>query len=824
MMFPNKLYRFIKITVSQTTNSTANGEFKFLKNNDQQSYVLYELKHVKSILMDDVNVQSYKLTSHHISVYEFQDKSKPHLSQYHYTAYFENRQDQQFRLHVYFDQNDQLTTAPVFAELQGNNEYISQSTTAVFAEMLYEFAMAHCAHFMGEMRTQFSADLNRLKQAYNKTEQFLAELSQDLQRNRASYLISLKQAISCLDKLSVLQDDLHYKATARFLKRLEQSMLLTPQELPKLLPSAEEKEQETNNSAQMPVGSQSLADTEKLWRQKEIANLCQLLVSQHHFDENLEFVKDLLRFKKPENLESLSSDQLEQTCLSLVRQAKQLIIEIEKYYSSTPKISFKTQLDIFNILNQLAQDLYRFIDSSKLTFPLSEVQHIQFLQCKVYEHGKKLLATLLIGNQFDLADKLIGFAKSLPDSLFKMALVKGDARLLDYLLTQGDFAINTYIVKDNLTPVLFCFYHHSATSSKVDCLSVLIKHKASIMVAARDGLPVAYHISQQESHPLYKALLANDKDYLGRPEFYKTLICYLNNHLKIAEINRILIDDMTRRNIEQYIQACKSRISKVSSRFSRIEGNAVGMTENLTVSALENIPASIPFLETMKMDADLQLLNKELSFYFTEWSKKLSGDQQYKLRVQKNKFEVGLQQLTKDFQTTEFAQSKPTIKSALQTQIDCLKLLIEIADVQATTKSANAGKKAIKQAKSKSIQLFSALKQKQQEFENLVLPPQPVGLLNRQYLRESSSIMAQLSEFMREHDAAEQEIVNSNLPEEEKQKKISDAMLKWVTKTSEGYNSLNELSRRNMSPADWAAVEREYEVCTEALSPPAPGK
>ncbi|HVY53777.1 MAG TPA: hypothetical protein VHA13_04595, partial [Gammaproteobacteria bacterium] len=128
----------------------------------------------------------------------------------------------------------------------------------------------------------------------------------------------------------------------------------------------------------------------------------------------------------------------------------------------------------------------------------------------------------------------------------KLALVKGNDKLLEFLLQNGSFPINTFIVNSNLNPILYCIENDKPESPKAGCLSVLIKHGASLQVKDSQGLPAAHRII--ESPSLSPTLNEHAELTIINPRFYTTLIQDLQNYLTQENIT-----ELTKARIEKFI-------------------------------------------------------------------------------------------------------------------------------------------------------------------------------------------------------------------------------------------------------------------------------
>lgn len=100
------------------TTHSAPLRFAFMRNAQGIGYLLHHLPHATSCaLAVPISGKSrfLRLANHHLSFYEEYDPQNPLLSEYHYTAHFLDSDKHLYRLHVYFNNNNELTIAPLLA-------------------------------------------------------------------------------------------------------------------------------------------------------------------------------------------------------------------------------------------------------------------------------------------------------------------------------------------------------------------------------------------------------------------------------------------------------------------------------------------------------------------------------------------------------------------------------------------------------------------------------------------------------------------------------------------------------------------------------------
>jgi hypothetical protein len=237
--------------------------------------------------------------------------------------------------------------------------------------------------------------------------------------------------------------------------------------------------------------------------------------------------------------------------------------------------------------------------------------------------GKELLASLLLDREFKMAHSLRNFTTYLPNTFIAISLSTGNAQLLDFILTHGECAINTFLIK-GLSPVRFYFENHNSKFPKIECLSVLIKHGASLMIAAKDGLPIAYHILTTIQHPLYNALLDNAQTTLARKGFYRALIKSLEN-----KIEKMAPDDPIRQEVLNNIKLFDVEFNLLQEKNSKLEQKLVTQSAKNSNQLSNNFEKST--LLTLQHDQAHQQALSDLKRAAEGYYQKLSKSQKLQI-------------------------------------------------------------------------------------------------------------------------------------------------------------------------------------------------
>lgn len=724
-MYTNKLYYFIKniLFYSKEFDKT---KLIFRQNINQQIYAMYLLNNRHSILENESSAQSFCLLSHHISFYEYNDKNTAHLSQYHYTAIFESLTDKKkYQVHVYFNEWDQLTTSPIFSVQNDQEQYLPQEINTIFSGLIYEFAVNHCAEFMRAIRQEFNQHLTKLEQEYNQIELSLAEISKDLIANKDQYLIQLEHCKKCLNTIVTYHDNPYYRDVARLLNRY-----ILPDSKPQLVTTLNEHKEENDITADDQDKSIKIPVIKPL--QNVIQDLRRIIKSidelpMDSFSDSKNIINSLREMINLEDA-SLSTEQLNQIRLNYLSVANQLITEAAKYFKSSTKSndineiiqSSHNKLNMLSQLYVLIQDLILTTDNKRLSYSDENIGYLQTKLKRTHDIGRNLLMTILLNKESLLEEMLqhtqvVKLLDSLiekipvPETLIKLAILKGNAVLLDFLLNHYPFAINTYLMNEDDTPVLFCFYNHSEKLSLVKCLSVLIKHHASLMITARDGLPVAYHILDTVDHPLTAALIENTNSTLGHANFYKILIGQLNQFIKSREMENKPIDTNKKNQILKFIDHCGRDSEFVNANL--LPPNKYLNQKILSSTAKISAKLSTSIKEAIKADPEVQAISKTVSDLLKEYLKQTSTEQKrHALTHGSKELTKNVDDILEESNFTDFNEYKSHVIQYYNAEIKWLTLMIELNNIKSIILSTNVNNKQRKKAQSREKEIIKELK------------------------------------------------------------------------------------------------------------------
>lgn len=803
-MYPNKLYHFVK-NILFHSKSFDKTRLILRQNAQQQTFAMYLLNNRNGFLLDDSSGQYFQLMSHHISFYEYCDDDVPHLSQYHYTAIFENISDKKkHQLHVYLNDYDQVTTAPVFSVQGDNEQYLPQEKSEIFSGILYNFAINYCAIFMLSVRQEFNAHVAKLEQEYQQLEQSMVELSNDLIANRDQYLIQLQQCKQCLTQLTIYVEDEYYYHVARLFERY-----VVPSTMTEVSPHSVIDSKNSGEVAEITNENQDTTKTVSVIKPMEDVKEDYLRITKsiralpvEFFEESIKIITSLKDIAKHDDA-TLSSENVNQIRLCYLASIKPLLSNAEKYFKSPVqtsdinkiKLLYNDKLNVMTQLYELGQDLTFTTENKILAYSESNICHFEKMLKKIREIGKYLLMSVLLLKEDVLLEvlkdaeiakllvSLIG-KMPLPENMIKMALIKGNDILLNFLLDNSRFAINTYLINQDNTPVLFCFYHHNEKLSLVKCLSVLIKNGATLMVNAADGLPVAYHILDTVDHPLTNALVENSGRTLRNAKFYKVLINQLKQFIKNKELEQNPLDENKKIKLLQFIDRCQQDIEFVSNNqlLPKRFITQKHLSSMAKISSQLNISTHIRVM--LKEDPEIKAIFKRVTELTKEYLSNAPAEQKKQAFQQGSKELVkNIDEIVEETDYKDFNECKSNILKHYNDEIKRLQLYIELNEVKSVILSVNISLKNRKKAKQREIAILKELKEPDRDMQaNEQVGGTTIFYRNRKKLAKCDEEMSQvMKDFKQTEDLLEQ----SDMPDQNKTDLQSANRLNWASRLSE---------------------------------------
>ncbi len=477
----NILYRFIQKTIELAQENQLKFSAKVNSNKTPYYLLVLPIKKNSTLIFGDI---TYTLEEHHISIYEpIIDKS-----QYHYTAILSTKQGDKFRLHVYFSEKDKLCNKP-YLDSMANNEHVEVHLTDAQQDMVIDQAIEECQSPILSLRRQHGKFIAELEKRYTQSVLKLETLSKNLRQNYEAYVQESEATKQILTELCLYHSGQEYRNILRLINRTVPLLKPEPTQIAPSIPQPTVEKVQTSNLSTEPVVSVTKTKQE-----------------QSHQPQEPSVQKPSLA-SRIEALETTWNEFIEAYCLDSQNSVKQFL-------------SFNTRIDTL-----CADEMNGHLDCSA-----AAIERLEFMMILRMEYAKKLLTELLLKHDFLKAESLKGFVPLLEKRLLNISLCMGNSNLLNFLLTHGDFAINTHEVADGLTPVPYCLAKCNGKTSMVQCLEILIKHGASLMVRYQ-GLPVAYHILAVANHPLRSAFITTAKDTIGSKEFLAMLIRECNRCL-----------------------------------------------------------------------------------------------------------------------------------------------------------------------------------------------------------------------------------------------------------------------------------------------------
>lgn len=498
-MGKNVLFNFIDLYI--TESHTAIPSCQSLKKDTNKlgcEYYRFELNHNRRVELQDEHY-IYTLKNHHVSVYSTESLANPFLSQYHYTAYFKDQNGTDYQLHVYLNDKNEMTTEPVFSIWQ--NDDFKPIANEQLHEHFINLACTYAKPIVKNLREQLSATVKKLEAEYKIIEANATQLSTSINDNYEQYTACLRELVAITKQITPLLRNNYYQNASRFIQQLltevsdgyehqknQFSILSQERELPALLDDDEPSDEKITFSVQK---NRSQTTHKKLMTQQS---------AQKQY------------IKQPD------ASYFDNTVL-------QITTEFNKLANANDEECAKKLGDLLARINALSLTL-EHVSIHSLT-------NLQSLHQKIHKKGEALFPNLLLRGKFESAKLLPSFYYLL-DNYLELSLQLRNHKLLDFILSHGEVNINNMevTVKGQIysSPVHSCLGCDSLKMPMSDCLSVLIKHGASMFGSDHSGLPIAHTILSNHL-PLKKAFYAHRETTIASIQFYKQLISILNIYL-----------------------------------------------------------------------------------------------------------------------------------------------------------------------------------------------------------------------------------------------------------------------------------------------------
>lgn len=531
----SRLYNFIR---DNGINRLANNKIRALENRAERQYYLCDLPLRRHWVSNSAG-ERYNLTGHHLSFY----RKRIDHSQYHYTAYFTDANDEHYQLHIYFNENDQTIGQPEFT-LHKDSAKQTVATDGLLTHALHELAVAESHDAISELRQAHLQTLAALEQDYDKSMKSLTTLSKDLSRNLPEYQQTLKDSLEILTQLASFHTNKYYAQVRNLLVKRAKVI------------GQRVQEHHSSDSDDDYEATPATVTTTTTHVAAAVGTRSARAVSSENKKKSP--TKPMLEEPAPRKF-SIATE------IDALKQARDNFLT---YHAR----DLSEHTNLMKLYERAMRQAHLKIVGHDKRIPQDELDTLQEL---TYEHDqqmRKFLTRLLLSNEFQLAKEIHSYVSLLNPSILAVALRAGKHELLDFLLTYGCFAINTFPLPGNLTPVTYCVAEDSEQTPKVKCLEVLIRHGASLMVRWQ-GIPVAYQIVSTINHPLKPALMENAEKTLFNESFFRAIA---NECQRIADCHEIPNFDsrqvavFTQQAIDQ-IRACRSiKASAMSSRSRQV--------------------------------------------------------------------------------------------------------------------------------------------------------------------------------------------------------------------------------------------------------------
>ncbi len=517
---------------------------------------------VHAIVKDKEN--QYELGKHHVSIYQNEFRNNPKLSQYHYTSEFTNQLGGRYRLHVYFNAFDNLLPNITF-EKETNTGYELVDCKDLKKQFTI-LALRNTEPLIKKLRQQHTDTIKALEARYNDCDERLAKHFDPRKEGAAQTLQITKEACDILRELIPLVRSSNYPKILRFHEIVARS--LRERDCIQVAADA---------SSQIKNLSNTLFDTHKgISSRVKVAQKPSLSVEEKE-DPAVDITLSQSATAATADVTALPKIKTNTTKKSNTGVVHALELELKKLSSQFAKLTAAPKEEQAMKIEQLLSKTYSISLIYEHQIKLEDLQQLQKIRRGLHTLGANLLPTLLFTKQFELASLLTSFHHLLRDEKYlSVALQTRNSELLDFILEYGDVDAGNQPVTVRKTPypsaVHACFYEHSDSNSMTECLSILIKHGASLFAPdnKNNDLPIAYSILTGDTHPLFKALLMNRYKTIDSVDFLKNLIILLHaylerNDLDSAELSSI---ELEIKSFEVQLEALQNPLwSEPSSRY-----------------------------------------------------------------------------------------------------------------------------------------------------------------------------------------------------------------------------------------------------------------
>lgn len=463
-MSKNALYNLIGTKLDLGSDDIPATRVSKLTHSKGKKYYLFELP-----VDEQVGVGDYTLTSHHISVYESSTAKLDLKSQYHYTAFFEDKSGEQFRLHVFFDSRDNMVSQPLLTRVT-DDDFIPVDCSE-FEEDLKIFADLSKADLVKFLREKQKQELDLLQNEYDKQEKKSADLSRNMLKNKSQFLEFLDRQVALLKRMqSYSNNPASISSTQRFLQNVKKNVEST------------NFETESVSAKKSVASSTSDAGTSRKSK-------------KHKHPAVSKPVLDRPVVIKP----------------SLAQLVADLNSRLEGYKLLDTAQSIPLIVRLYEELREKEWE----VDFGTYAAKLEDLRDLKQFRVNIEKAGTSLLQTTLLKDILDEAEKLRVFYPLLPDSIASYALMNNKFRLLDFVLRNNivstdytDFSVKSVRYSSMFA---YCMNTCGLNAASLNIFEILVKNGASLMdVDPSTGLPYIVAILADREHPFYSVLVKNE--------------------------------------------------------------------------------------------------------------------------------------------------------------------------------------------------------------------------------------------------------------------------------------------------------------------------
>lgn len=651
MLRLSKLYAYINTCLQ-------NQDFQSLIHSNGMSYRLHELNQVDFSL--NLDGAKFSLESQHLSFFEQQDDFNSALSEYHYTMYVTDG-NTRYQWHVHLNDKDQITCPPELKVQQADGTYLpSRVFSAEAYQAVLDLAIMQSQKFMLPFRAQYQTSLDADIRLFNAMDLQMQTLSKDLHANKVEYSDKLNEASDFLRRISHYhyENQYHLAILSLFTKMQASLAKLRPVKYKQEFPEA-------------PTLVRSISD--------EPEN-----VALHVLPISL-----------------VAQDHLQ----NIIRDAQAAL----EHYKTQLANKAAPELLIDSILAslQLANDANL---SSTASTALEHLEAVHVLLQSNYQLKQQLLQRLIFRGDLMQAGKLVGnYSSELDPSWVKMAVQSGKALMLDFLLTRGNFPVNSLSMGNNLSMAMYCFVEEQKPqvpgikrASKLSCLDVLIKHGICLMeLEPKSKLPLAILMMLDKVYGFREVLGDNQAITLGNKQFLKNIIHYVKK------------DPVHSRDpvLSALIEDCQFRLRQGNSP---ITGFYQTHQEKLRKKIHSKL--TVQQAQELSLDSVLGELWLQRNALQETHNRMLSGRELLTQRLKNKDLQKTLMELS-DMRQIPIAELKDAMKLFLLNEMETIKLAIELRKLQKDIRKTKSKSKKSNSLLAEQTQIMAKIKELGKPYE-----------------------------------------------------------------------------------------------------------